>query len=108
MEQIIVAILVMIVSGIFAAVKERAQKKRAAAPIVPDFLSSEAKPAKKVPAPPAFPLPEEGVRVTAATPAVPEVPEADLDERRLAEQLEAHRERWRRAIIDSEIITPKF
>lgn len=118
MEQIIVAILVMIFSGIIAAAKERAKKKNNI-PVVPDFLSSTE--TRATPPPPAridIPevpapaqkattavLPEEGVRVTRdyAAPS-----EADIAEQQRQEAAAANRERWRRAIIDSEIITPKF
>ena len=114
MEQIIVAILVMIFSGIIAAAKEKNN-----IPVVPDFLSSTE--TRATPPPPAridIPavpapvqkaraavLPEEGVRVTRDCSAPSE---ADIAEQQRQEAAAAVRERWRRAIIDSEIITPKF
>ena len=110
MEQIIIAILVMLVSGIIAAVKEKAAKRqsrdihavvsaparsRNAAPAAP------AAPARSsIPAPP---LPEEGLRVTSAAPQMPPLPESAADP-----DIAAHRERWRRAFIDSEILARKF
>ena len=51
------------------------------------------------------PMPmEEGVSVTAHMASQPEMGGEELDE----EQLQAHAERWRQAIIDSEILKKKF
>lgn len=114
MEQIIVAILALLFSGIIAAVKEYAKKKStAAAPAVPDFLDNPAprRPAAPgtIPVPPRpatipeLPLPDEGQRVTDdSAPAIYSADPADDN------ALQLHRERWRRAIIDAEIISPKY
>lgn len=54
-------------------------------------------------APPPIPM-EEGVSVTAHMASQPEMSGEELDEG----QLQAHAERWRQAIIDSEILKKKF
>ncbi|MDE5688008.1 MAG: hypothetical protein K2I18_05190 [Paramuribaculum sp.] len=100
----------MAVSGIIAAVKEKAAKRRQR-----DINAIVSAPARSrhaappAPAPPARtsitapPLPEEGVRVTATAPQPP-VAQESADTTDTA----AHRERWRRAFIDSEILARKF
>ena len=103
MEQIIGIILTLVLSGIIAAVKERNKRKTPRRVYEPDdFILPEA----HIPPVPeiseAFtPIPEEGERVTADAPAEPE-PASDSG------QLAAHRERWRKAIIDAEILNRKF
>lgn len=107
MEQIIIAILIMAVSGIIAAVKEKAAKRREHD--IHAIVSAPARSRDVVPAVPARssipapPLPEEGVRVTATAPE-PSMPQEKADDPAIA----AHRERWRRAFIDSEILARKF
>lgn len=107
MEQIIIAILIMAVSGIIAAVKEKAAKRREHN--IHAIVSAPARSRDAVPAVrartsiPAPPLPEEGVRVTATAPQPP-VAQESADTTDPA----AHRERWRRAFIDSEILARKF
>lgn len=107
MEQIIIAILVMLVSGIIAAVKEKAAKRQSrdihaivSAPAQSRSAAPAAPARSSIPAPP---LPEEGLRVTSAAPQMPPLPESAADP-----DIAAHRERWRRALIDSEILARKF
>ena len=110
MEQIIGIILTLLFSGIYAVVKERKRKKSENMFHAPeDFPDTRRKSA--VPPVPVFPeiaempstLPVEGARVTTDIPeAHPEYRSEDTD------AIAAHRERWRRAIIDSEILSRKF
>lgn len=107
MEQIIIAILVMLVSGIIAAVKEKAARRQSRD--IHAIVSAPARSRNAAPAAPARssipapPLPEEGLRVTSVTPQIPPLPESEADP-----GIAAHRERWRRAFIDSEILARKF
>lgn len=57
--------------------------------------------------PPAVPLPEEGMRSTERYEKPSAEAEADAAAAEAA-RLEAHRRRWRHAMIDSQILTPKF
>ena len=75
--------------------------------VFPDFFDDDkpqkkSKKRKKATMPP-MPT-EEGVSVTSHTASQPQMPSEDIDE----EQLQAHAERWRQAIIDSEILKKKF
>lgn len=111
MEQIIGIILTLLISGIYAVAKERKRKKSETMFHAPeDFPDTRRKSA--VPPVPVFPeiakmpstLPVEGARVTADIPeSHPEYRPEDTDD-----AIAAHRERWRRAIIDSEILSRKF
>lgn len=110
MEQIIGIILTLLFSGIYAVMKERKKKKSGAMFHAPeDFTSTRHK--STVPPVPVFPeiaempstLPVEGARVTTdSTESQTEYRDEDID------AIAAHRERWRRAIIDSEILSRKF
>ena len=125
MEQVI-SVIIMIAVGAFFAWIEKLSKKKAAA--TDSRLAAEAAsrrsrrkavmpPVPRPPSPPSSPaklpviieeigLPEEGARVTAdpphqpagATPPAPPQSSANA----------AWRDRWRRAIIDSEILSPRF
>ena len=125
MEQVI-SVIIMIAVGAFFAWIEKLSKKKAAA--TDSRLAAEAAsrrsrrkavmpPVPRSPSPPSSPahlpviieeigLPEEGARVTAdpphqpvgATPPAPPQSSANA----------AWRDRWRRAIIDSEILSPRF
>ncbi|MBD5330666.1 MAG: hypothetical protein HDS00_02015 [Bacteroides sp.] len=125
MEQVI-SVIIMIAVGAFFAWIEKLSKKKAAA--TDSRLAAEAAsrrsrrkavmpPVPRPPSPPSSPaqlpviieeigLPEEGARVTAdpphqpagATPPAPPQSSANA----------AWRDRWRRAIIDSDILSPRF
>ena len=125
MKQVI-SVIIMIAVGAFFAWIEKLSKKKAAA--TDSRLAAEAAsrrsrrkavmpPVPRPPSPPSSPaqlpviieeigLPEEGARVTAdpphqpagATPPAP--PQSSVNA--------AWRDRWRRAIIDSEILSPRF
>ncbi len=110
MEQIIGIILTLLFSGFYAVMKERKRKKSEAISHAPEnFPPTRRK--STVPPVPALPeiaempstLPDEGARVTSdSTESHIEYPAEDTA------AVAAHRERWRRAIIDSEILSRKF
>lgn len=105
MEQILGIILTLVLSGIIAIAKERKKRKEAPRRVFEpdDFTLAPT----DIPPPPSrsfIPkIPEEGERVTADAQPVPQ-PELPIED----EAAMAHRERWRRAIIDAEILTRKF
>ena len=121
-----ISVIIMIAVGAFFAWIEKLSKKKAAA--TDSRLAAEAAsrrsrrkavmpPVPRPPSPPSSPaqlpviieeigLPEEGARVTADPPHQPAgaTPPAPLQSSANA----AWRDRWRRAIIDSEILSPRF
>lgn len=105
MEQIIGIILTLVFTGLIAVFKEKNKRKSGKRVFEPDDFSM---PESHIPPVPVFPaaapqiIPEEGTRVTADIQESNPIPEQDEAE------IAAHRERWRRAIIDSEILSRKF
>lgn len=105
MEQIIGIILTLVFTGLIAAFKERNKRKSGKRVFDPDDF--------KLPDAHIPPVPEshtaataiiheEGERVTA------DVRESEPQTGPSEADVAAHRERWRRAIIDSEILSRKF
>lgn len=117
MEEVIAIIVTILGSAIYAYLesahkkhKERkAPVQRTSAPAdtattlhaMPLIPSAE----KKAPTIPT--LPEEGVRITAETPEEPEIMVSHSDTHHSAERIK-QLQRWRRALIDREILTPKY
>lgn len=106
----IFVVVFFIVKTILAdAKKERDQKKTSPHPkapktVFPSFFYED-EPKKEEPC--REPVPtfmQEGQSVTMPTPTPPMTAETEMSE----EEQQAHAERWRRAVIDSEILKTKF
>lgn len=111
---ICIAIGIFVIISLFEKKSEKKSEKKPAKPsVIFDFDVDDVKKhnkqkntSKKI-YPPALPqeiLPEEGQRVSSDEPVF----DMELAERQKKEKLEQHRNRWRKAIIDSEILTPRF
>lgn len=105
MEQIIGIILTLVFTGLIAAFKERNKRKSGKRVFEPDDFAIPESQIPPVPVShPTAPMiiQEEGERVTTDMPEPDPLPdEADAE-------VATYRERWRRAIIDSEILQRKF
>lgn len=122
MENLIVAIVAVVIGIIFEAISGKGKNKESAAEADkpkprPSFMPKieiirEPRPRRHHVEPVAEPIPEEGVRVTPQK-AEPEKPletpvaqtsiDSDRDRR-----LRAHYARWRQAIIDAQMLQTKF
>lgn len=113
MDGVISLIITIGIAALVTLLKEKTKKKGANISAVPHIKAWEEElPAVKVfkepidvaPVTDFVSLPEEGARVST------DEPQEDMAERELRKRLheEAHRQRWRRAMVDSIILQPKF
>ncbi|MCH5319373.1 MAG: hypothetical protein J1E38_06650 [Paramuribaculum sp.] len=115
MEGLISIIVTIAIAALVSFLKDKTKKKEVVPPPMPDLFADDE---QEIPEPPrfetvaekeAFPiykmtLPEEGERVTA------DLPTENVFEKKTGadEQIIRHREKWRQAIINAEILAPKF
>lgn len=112
MENVISIIIAVVIAVIIALFEKKSKRKSVSAVPKLDFIDSEnitGKAKDKIDIPPVpqvtpIVLPEEGQRVSVDLPQIDLQKELEEKEKKAGE----YRARWRKAIIDAEILQPKF